>query len=119
MDKHIFHRDINYPIFVIIALGIVFGNWNAQAQARVINLRALHNLQDRGVEVLFDKTPTPDFDGEGTVGFADFLLFVAQFGFSEDDEGYDVWFDLDGDGMIGFGDFLIFANAFGKAVSSN
>ena len=76
-------------------------------------------LQDRGVEVLFDKTPTPDFDGDGTVGFADFLLFVAQFGFSEDDEGYDVWFDLDGDGMIGFGDFLIFANAFGKAVSSN
>ena len=76
-------------------------------------------LQDRGVEVLFDKTPTPDFDGDGAVGFADFLLFVAQFGFSEDDEGYDVWFDLNGDGMIGFGDFLIFANAFGKAVSSN
>ncbi len=76
-------------------------------------------LQDRGVEVLFDKTPTPDFDGDGVVGFADFLLFVAQFGFSEDDEGYDVWFDLDGDGIIGFGDFLIFANAFGKVVSSN
>ena len=76
-------------------------------------------LQDRGVAVLFDKTPTPDFDGDGVVGFADFLLFVAQFGFGEDDEGYDVWFDLDGDGTIGFGDFLIFANAFGKAVSSN
>ena len=76
-------------------------------------------LQDRGVEVLFDKTPTSDFDGDGVVGFADFLLFVAQFGFGEDDAGYDVWFDLDGDGMIGFGDFLIFANAFGKAVSSN
>lgn len=38
---------------------------------------------------------------------------------SEDDEGYDVWFDLDGDGVIGFGDFLIFANAFGEVVSSN
>ncbi len=76
-------------------------------------------LQNRGVGVLFDKTPTPDFDGDGTVGFADFLLFVAQFGFGEDDEGYDVWFDLDGDGMIGFGDFLIFANNFGKSASSN
>ena len=76
-------------------------------------------LQNRGVEVLFDKIPSSDFDGDGVVGFADFLLFVAQFGSSEDDEGYDVWFDLDGDGMIGFGDFLIFANAFGKAVSSN
>ena len=31
-------------IFVIMALGILFVNWNAQAQARVINLRALHNL---------------------------------------------------------------------------
>lgn len=76
-------------------------------------------LQDRGVEVLFDKRPTPDFDGDGVVGFADFLLFVAQFGFGEDDEGYDVWFDLDGDGVIGFGDFLIFVNAFGKVISSN
>ncbi|MDE0553915.1 MAG: hypothetical protein OXI24_06860, partial [Candidatus Poribacteria bacterium] len=74
-------------------------------------------LQDRGVEVLFDKTPTPDFDGDGIVDLADFLLFVEQFGFSEDDEGYDAQFDLDGDGTIGLGDFLIFANAFGKKVS--
>ena len=68
---------------------------------------------------IMPQPPTPDFDGDGAVGFADFLLFVAQFGFSEDDEGYEARFDLDGDGMIGFGDFLIFANAFGKAVSSN
>ena len=73
-------------------------------------------LQGRGVEILFDKTPTPDFDSDGAVGFADFLLFVARFGSSEDNEGYDVWFDLDGDGVIGFGDFLIFVNAFGKKV---
>ena len=76
-------------------------------------------LQDRGVEVLFDKTPTPDFDGDGIVGIGDFLLFVAQFGFGEDDEGYDARFDLDGDGVIGIGDFLIFANTFGKVISSN
>ena len=46
-------------------------------------------------------------------------FYAEQFGFGEDDEGYDAQFDLDGDGMIGFGDFLIFASAFGKAVSSN
>ena len=68
---------------------------------------------------MFDKLPIPDFDRDGVVGFADFLQFVAQFGFSEDDAGYDAQFDLDGDGTIGFGDFLIFANAFGKVVSSN
>ncbi len=75
-------------------------------------------LQSRGVEVLFDK-PTPDFDGDGIVGVGDFLLFVEQFGFSEDDAGYDARFDLDGDGVIGIGDFLIFVDNFGKVVSSN
>ncbi len=58
--------------------------------------------------------PTPDFDGDGMVGFPDFLRFAAQFGLSQGDPGYDARYDLDGDGAIGFGDFLIFANAFGK-----
>ena len=60
------------------------------------------------------ETITPDFDGDGTVGFPDFLLFAAQFGSSQGDARYDARFDLDGDGTIGFGDFLIFVNAFGK-----
>ena len=59
-----------------------------------------------------------DFNGDGTVNFPDFLLFVDQFGFSRSDEGYDARFDLDGDGRIGFGDFLIFVDSFGKKVSS-
>ena len=58
--------------------------------------------------------PTPDFDGDGMVGFPDFLRFAAQFGLNHGDAGYDARYDLDGDGAIGFGDFLIFANAFGK-----
>ena len=56
--------------------------------------------------------PNPDFDGDGTVGFPDFLLFVAQFGSSQGEVGYNARFDLDGDGTIGFGDFLILASAF-------
>ena len=43
---------------------------------------------------------------------------MAQFGFSQDDAGYDAQFDLDGDGIIGIGDFLIFSNNFGKAASA-
>ena len=62
---------------------------------------------------------TTDFDGDGTVGFADFLQFAVQFGLSQGDTGYDARYDLDGDGTIGFGDFLIFANDFGKEASSN
>ena len=72
-----------------------------------------------GVDVSNVDVSIADFDKDGTIGFADFLLFVAQFGLSEGDEGYEAKYDLDGDGTIGFGDFLIFANAFGKAASSN
>ena len=55
-----------------------------------------------------------DFDGDGTVGFGDFVQFAGKFGLSRSDEGYDTRFDLDGNGAIGFSDFLIFAGAFGK-----
>ncbi len=65
------------------------------------------------------RTPDPDFDGNGTVGFTDFIQFAGQFGLSQGDEGYDARYDLDGNGAIGFSDFLIFASAFGKNISSS
>ena len=57
----------------------------------------------------------PDFDGDGTVGFPDFLLFAGVWGLDRGDAGYDARFDLDGNGTIGFSDFLIFAESFGKS----
>ncbi len=60
------------------------------------------------------QTPDADFGGDGTVGFADFLQFAAQFGLSQGDAGYDVRFDLDG--AVGFSDFLIFAGSFGECA---
>ena len=73
-------------------------------------------------EVTFDNTSvalqlavlTPDFNGDGRVGFDDFVLFVGQFGLSRGDEQYEAKYDLDEDGTIGFGDFLIFGRSFGK-----
>ena len=65
------------------------------------------------------QTPNPDFDGDGTVGILDFLIFVEHFGVSQGAMEYDARYDLDGDGTIGVSDFLIFVNAFGKAGSSN
>ena len=58
-----------------------------------------------------------DFDYDGIVGIGDFLLFVAQFGLSRGDAGYEARFDLDGDGIIGISDFLLFVNDFGKKPS--
>ena len=53
-----------------------------------------------------------DFDGDGTVGFGDFVLFAAHFGQNQADEGFEARYDLDGNGTIGFADFLIFAGSF-------
>ena len=62
------------------------------------------------------RAATPDFDGDGTVGFSDFVAFAGRFGSSQGDAGYEARFDLDGDGSIGFSDFVTFAGAFGTAV---
>ena len=51
---------------------------------------------------------SPDFDGDGEVGFSDFFLFAEAFG------GYDPRFDLDGSGFVYFADFLLFAEHFGQ-----
>jgi formylglycine-generating enzyme required for sulfatase activity len=55
-----------------------------------------------------------DFNGDGKVGFEDFLLFAGGFGKKVGDEDWDVRMDLDGDEQIGFGDFLVLAGKFGK-----
>ena len=52
--------------------------------------------------------PTPDFDGDGEVGFADFHLFYQAFG------GSDPRFDLDNSGSVDFADFFLFAEHFGQ-----
>ena len=57
--------------------------------------------------------PAADFDGDGAVGFTDFLRFAGVFGLTRGDAGYDARYDLDGNGMIGFSDFVIFAGSFG------
>ena len=87
---------------------------------------ALASGSEDGTMLLWDiapyiaaQTSNPDFDGDGTVGFGDFVQFAARFGLSQGDAGYDARYDLDGNGTIGFGDFVIFANAFGKETSSS
>ncbi len=71
------------------------------------------------ISVTADHEATPDFDGDGTVGFRDFLLFASVFGTSRGDTEYSARFDLDGDDAVGFSDFLIFAGSFGKDVTSS
>ena len=44
---------------------------------------------------------TPDFNSDGMVNFADFLVFVGQFGARQGDGRYEAKYDLDSDGAIG------------------
>ena len=53
---------------------------------------------------------TPDFDGDGEVGFDDFFLFAEAWG------GSDPRFDLDGSGSVDFADFFLFAEHFGQSA---
>ncbi len=71
---------------------------------------------DVRVELQFQSL-TSDFDGDGRVGFADFLAFAGQFGARQGDGRYEAQYDLDSDGAIGFGDFLLFSSSFGKEAS--
>ena len=75
-----------------------------------------------GATVLFGggagSGPSPDLNGDGTVGFPDFLIFAQTFGKNSGDAGYVASADLNGDGAVGFPDFLIFAQAFGQPVGS-
>ncbi len=69
--------------------------------------------------ITFNAIASPDFDGDGTVGFSDFVRFASRFGERQGDAGFDARFDLDGDGQIGFSDFLIFARNFGKVIPTS
>lgn len=51
-----------------------------------------------------------DFDGDGVVGFPDFLLFAEAYGSNN------VRFDLNDDGQVDFNDFLLFAGDFGRVT---
>ena len=70
------------------------------------------------ITVALRSTPSPDFDGDGHVGFTDFVLFASRFGSTHGDGTYEAKYDLDVDHAIGFSDFVIFARDFGKKVSS-
>ena len=60
-----------------------------------------------------------DFDGDGKVGFSDFVSFAGKFGTSQGDGRYEAKYDLDGDGQVGFSDFLAFARFFGQSSVPN
>ncbi len=60
-----------------------------------------------------------DFDGDGVVGFDDFLAFARGYGKSVDEPGFDQRLDLNGDQTVDFSDFLAFAAAYGRSTAGD
>ncbi|MCY3764410.1 MAG: M66 family metalloprotease [Gemmatimonadetes bacterium] len=54
-----------------------------------------------------------DFNGDGKVNLADFLVFAGGFGARSGDANFNAHMDLDGSGAIDLSDFLAFAGVFG------
>gem|GEM_PF-2324394 len=64
---------------------------------------------------LCDPNTGGDIDGDGTVGFSDFLILSDNFG--DDVSGHELG-DIDCDGTVAFSDFLVLSDNFGNAVGA-
>lgn len=83
----------------------------------VLSILALTAIAFVGLALVNAQTAADaDFDGNGTVGFSDFVAFAGYFGTSLGDGRYDAKYDLNGDGQVGFADFVAFAGFFGKSA---
>ncbi|MCE2438122.1 MAG: hypothetical protein J4F39_01710, partial [Candidatus Latescibacteria bacterium] len=86
---------------------LVYGELGQDGQVESVTLNVSVALQ----------SPSWDFDGNGRVGFFDFVLFGNRFGSVSGDGTYEAKYDLDSNGSVGFSDFVIFAHNFGRRVS--
>ena len=78
----------------------------------------LHSFVVTRDSVSCDPTAGGDLDGDGTVGFTDFLIFSNNFGQSGLSGASHLLGDLDCNGNVDFPDFLSFSAAFGTTVGA-
>ena len=78
---------------------------------KTLNLLALCIFVLATAPALAKTSSNADFDGSGTVDFADFLQFVQAFGTTE------ALYDLDNSGTVDFADFLLFVQVFGSEAA--
>ncbi len=58
--------------------------------------------------------PNGDFDGDGIVGFTDFISFAMAYSTVKGDPTYSASYDMNQDDKIDFTDFVMFAQVYGK-----
>jgi YVTN family beta-propeller protein len=58
-----------------------------------------------------------DFNRDGLIGFADFLLFVSSYNSRSGDATFNSLMDLNSDGSVDFSDFVSFSGVYGSRVA--
>ena len=71
-------------------------------------------IEDAATIAITDGGPSPDFNGDGEVGFKDFILFAQVYGAKRGDGLYEGRYARDSKDGIGFQDFIMFAMSYGK-----
>ncbi len=75
-------------------------------------------MQTDGIVWIAEGPLAADFDHDGRVGFADFILFVTRFDTQAGEPEFRQQFDLTRDGVVNLSDFLSFTEAFGSSRES-
>ena len=86
------------------------GGW-ADSEALILSAEDPHGASGSATLLLY-AAKRGDFDGNGEVGFSDFIAFALHFGSQEGGPGYSALYDLDANGSVGFSDFVQFALLF-------
>ena len=73
----------------------------------------LQSVDVSNAALSFEPICPGDFDDNGMVNMADFVLFGIVFGTRSSDAGYNALMDMDSNGTIDAADFLLFVNVFG------
>ena len=95
----------NYNEIVVIPIVVSSVGSNFLVEYSVLSTTSIQSWSDL----------VGDFDGNGEVGFADFIGFADSFG-KTGAQGHDERHDMDADGKIDFSDFLKFATRFGDKL---
>jgi hypothetical protein len=109
-----------FPTTGFFARVVLEAKASPPASGTTVRVESLHlefafaDVSAAEVQVRGRTTKTGDFDGDGLVGFGDFIQFAQRFGASQGSSSFDTRFDLDKNGSIGFGDFVLLAQNFGK-----
>lgn len=104
-------NEVKTSVVDAAASNFLPGDCNSDGQVNVADLGCVSDVRERDWVLDSLNILAGDIDGNGKVGFADFLVLAGNFG--RDDVGY-AQGNIDLEGSVGLADFLILSGNFGK-----